>query len=58
VTAVRDVRIDTSLWARFPIRGLTIAVLSVPVRTPGTVTALRILRGRESDDEFLGYDRP
>jgi len=58
ITHPDGVRIDTSLWARFPIRGLTIAVLAIPVLTLGTVTVLRIVRGRESDDEFLGYDGP
>jgi hypothetical protein len=48
------VRIDTSLWARIPWRGIAIALLAIPLTTLVVVTLVRIGRGRESDGEWLG----
>lgn len=54
ITHPDGVRINTSLWARLPVREIAYGVLAIPVATLATVTLLRVVRGRESDEEFLG----
>ncbi len=58
ITHPDGVRVDTSLWRRVPVRGIAITILAIPVLTLGTVTILRLVRGRERDDEYLGFDEP
>lgn len=54
ITHPDGVRVDTSLWARIPFRGIAVVILAIPVTTLLAVTLVRVIRGRESDAEFLG----
>lgn len=54
ITHPDGVRIDTSFWARIPFRGIAVVILAIPVMTLVAVTLVRVVRGRESDAEFLG----
>ena len=54
ITHPDGVRVDTSLWARIPFRGIAIVILAIPLATLVAVTLVRLVRGREGDAEFLG----
>lgn len=54
ITHPDGVRVNTSFWARVPWRAIAVVVLAVPVAAIAGVTLNRVVRGRESDDEFLG----